>query len=52
MVVYEQHRVFRSDEIARLEERSRVLIDSVEPLGIFTALDTPDRYGPTWSKRT
>lgn len=52
MVVYEQHRVFRSDGIALLEERTRVLVDSVEPLGIFTALDTPDRYGPTWSKRT
>jgi hypothetical protein len=51
MVVHEQHRVFRSDEIALLEERSRALIDSVEPLGIFTALDTPDRYGPAWSKR-
>jgi hypothetical protein len=51
MLVYEQHRVFRSDEIALLEERRRVLVDSVEPLGIFTALDVPDRYGPTWSKR-
>jgi heme-degrading monooxygenase HmoA len=51
MVVYEEHRVFRSDEIALLEERSRVLVDAVEPLGIFTPLDVPDRFGPTWSKR-
>jgi len=52
MVVYEQHRVFRSDEIALLDERSRMLVDAVEPLGIFTPLDVPDRFGPTWSKRT
>ena len=51
MLVYEQHRVFRSDEIALLQERSRALVYSVEPLGIFTALDVPDRFGPTWSKR-
>jgi len=51
MVVYEQHRVFRSDEITLLEERSRMLVDAVEPLGIFTPLDVPDRFGPTWSKR-
>ena len=51
MLVYEQHRVFRSDGIALLEERRRVLVDSVEPLGIFTTLDVPDRFGPTWSKR-
>jgi hypothetical protein len=50
VVVYEQHRVFRSDDVARLEERRVALIDSVDPPGIFMALDTPDRYGPAWSK--
>jgi hypothetical protein len=51
MLVYEQHRVFRSDVIASLEERSRTLVEAVEPLGIFSALNVPDRFGPTWSQR-
>jgi hypothetical protein len=51
MLVYEQHRVFRSEAIAAFEERSRALLDSVEPLGIFSALNVPDRFGPTWSQR-
>jgi hypothetical protein len=51
MVVYEQHRAFRSDAVDSLEERSRTLVESVEPLGVFSALDVPDRFGPTWSQR-
>ena len=51
MVVYEEHRVFRSDVIASLEDRRRELVDVVEPLGIFSALNVPDRFGPTWSHR-
>jgi len=51
MIVYERHRAYRSAAIASLEERSAALVDSVEPLGIFTALDVPDRFGPTWSQR-
>jgi antibiotic biosynthesis monooxygenase len=51
MLVYEQHRESRTAAIASLEERSATLVDSVEPLGIFTALDVPDRTGPTWSRR-
>ena len=51
MIVYEQHRASRSAAIASLEERSKALVESVEPLGIFTALDVPDRSGPTWSQR-
>jgi heme-degrading monooxygenase HmoA len=51
MIVYEQHRAYRSDVIASLEERRAALVESVEPLGIFTALDVPDRTGPTWSQR-
>jgi hypothetical protein len=51
MVVYEQHRSYRSDSIAAFEERRTKLVDSVEPLGIFTALNVPDRFGPTWSQR-
>lgn len=51
MVVYEQHRTYRSDAIASLERLRNALVESVEPLGIFTALDVPDRAGPTWSQR-
>ena len=51
MIVYEQHRAFRSAAIDSLEERSTTLVDSVVPLGIFTALDVPDRSGATWSQR-
>ena len=51
MIVYEQHRDSRTAAIAALEKRSTTLVDSVEPLGIFTALDVPDRTGPTWSQR-
>jgi quinol monooxygenase YgiN len=51
MLVYEQHRASRTAAIAALEKRSAVLIESIEPLGIFTALDVPDRTGPTWSQR-
>ena len=52
MLVYEQHRSFRSEAITSLEERSKALVDSVEPLGIFTPLNVPDRFGPTWSQRS
>jgi quinol monooxygenase YgiN len=51
MLVYEQHRESRSAAIASLEERSAALVEKVEPLGIFTALNVPDRSGPTWSQR-
>ena len=51
MLVYEQHRDYRSAAIASLEERSAVLVDRVEPMGIFTALNVPDRTGPAWSQR-
>ena len=52
MLVYEQHKAYRDDETSRLVERRRELVESVEPLGVFTALDVPERTGPTWSRRT
>jgi hypothetical protein len=52
MLVYEQHKTHRKDEIARLNEHRSELLASVEPLGVFTALDVPARTGPTWSRRT
>lgn len=51
MLVYEQHRTYRSDAIATIETRRASLLDGVEPLGVFTALNVPDRAGPTWSQR-
>ena len=51
MVVSEQHRSYHRDEIGRLEDQRDKLLASAEPLGIFTALDVPDRSGPTWSSR-
>ncbi len=51
MVVYERHKVYRSDEIARLDARRNELVAAMEPIGIFSALDVPDRSGPTWSRR-
>src|ERR1700730_9387603 len=47
MIVYEQHRASGSDAVASLEGRRATLVDSVEPLGVFTALDVPNRAGPT-----
>jgi heme-degrading monooxygenase HmoA len=52
MVVYEEHRAYRSDAIDSLEERRTALVKSVEPMGVFTALDVPERSGPTWSQRS
>lgn len=52
MLVFEQHKAYRSDERANLEARRKELVASVEPAGVFTALDVPDRAGPTWSRRT
>jgi hypothetical protein len=52
MLVYEQHKQFRRDEIALLDARRNELVDAFEPLGVFTALDVPDRAGETWSRRT
>lgn len=51
MLVHEQHRAYRADTIASLEEQRAALVESVEPLGIFTALDVPERTGPAWSQR-
>lgn len=52
MVVYEQHKSYQSDEIATLNTSRNALVASAEPVGVFTALDVPDRTGPTWSRRS
>jgi hypothetical protein len=52
MVVYEKHLADFDDEMKELEEQRERFLLKAEPLGVFTALDVPDRVGPTWSRRT
>jgi quinol monooxygenase YgiN len=52
MLVYEQHKAYRQNAMTDLEAKRAELVTAIEPLGIFTALDVPDRWGPTWSRRT
>lgn len=51
MVVYERHRASVVTDLKTLEARRDVFCDSITPLGIFTGLDVPERFGPTWSRR-
>ena len=51
MVVYERHQADFSDEVKALEEQRDRLVLRLQPGGLFTALDVPDRAGPTWSRR-
>ena len=53
MLVYEQHRtsLVGSAMINAIETRRAELVEAMEPLGIYAALDVPDRWGPTWSQR-
>jgi quinol monooxygenase YgiN len=51
MVVYERHQADFSDELRSLESRRSALYVSITPLGVFSALDVPNRSGPTWSQR-
>jgi hypothetical protein len=51
MVVYERHQADFSDELESLEARREELCVGITPLGVFTALDVPSRFGPTWSQR-
>jgi len=51
MVVYEKHHADFSDEVEALEAKRASLCLTVTPLGVFTALDVPSRFGPTWSQR-
>ena len=39
-------------EVDALERQRDELVESAMPLGLFNALDVPDRAGPTWSQRT
>ncbi len=52
MLVYEKHQADYSDEVRELERERGELVEEMSTLGIFTALDVPDRSGPTWSRRS
>jgi hypothetical protein len=52
MLVSEPARGVRSAAAAAFEAQRTALIEAVEPLGVFTALNVPDRFGPTWSQRS
>jgi len=51
MLIYEQHRASRSTMMDAIETQREELVEAMEPLGIYAALDVPDRWGPTWSQR-
>ena len=51
MVVAERHRKSFAKETTNLETERDNLCDSITPMGMFSALDVPDRGGPTWSRR-
>ena len=42
MLVAEPHRPYPQDQIPQLVARRDELVTSIEPMGIFTALDVPD----------
>ena len=52
MLVYEKHLADFDDEVRRLEEQRHQFLMRMEALGVFGALDVPDRVGPTWSRRS
>src|SRR4026208_1425435 len=52
MVVYEKHLADFTEQLKALEEKRALLVERVGTVGVFTALDVPDRVGPTWSRRS
>jgi hypothetical protein len=52
MLVYEKHVADFRREIDLLESRRQRFALSIETIGVFTALDVPDRVGPAWSRRS
>ena len=51
MVVYERHLKSFTAHIDQLEKVRDELCDGIVPVGVYTALDVPERQGPTWSRR-
>ena len=52
MVVYERHLADFAGEVRELEAERANLVARIEPLGVFSALNVPDRSGPAWSRRS
>ena len=52
MFVYEKHLADFDDEVQSLEEQRKRFVERMETIGVFTALDVPDRVGSTWSRRS
>lgn len=52
MVVYEKHLADRGEEVKSLEAERDRFVARMEPVGVYSALDVPDRVGPTWSRRS
>jgi len=51
MFVYERHLADFGDEVKDLEAERDRFVARMEPVGIYNALDVPERAGPTWSRR-
>ena len=52
MLVYERHLVSVGNEVRALEAERAEYVLRIEPIGVFSALDVPDRFGPAWSRRS
>ena len=52
MVVYEKHHSTFEIELRSSNVSVTSSWQSGQPLGLFNALDVPDRAGPTWSQRS
>jgi len=52
MMVYEKHLADFQKQIDGLEAQRSSIVERMEALGVFTALDVPKRAGPTWSQRS
>lgn len=52
MVVYEKHLADFTEQLKALEKQRARLVEHMETVGVFSALDVPERVGPTWSRRS
>ncbi len=51
-MIYEKHLADYSEHIEDLRKRRAEMVVETTPMGLFNAIDVPDRAGPTWSRRT
>ncbi|HYU79557.1 MAG TPA: hypothetical protein VEK56_11270 [Vicinamibacterales bacterium] len=52
MLVYERYLAKVGDEVRALEAERAKYVERIEPIGVFNALNVPDRFGPAWSRRS